>query len=76
VLSNPSVFPIFPSRAIKPGTKFYTNLARLSALEGKTALIQYSALLTSSKIVAIAAKNMARHYGAKTTSFKVVRMDL
>jgi hypothetical protein len=43
---------------IKPGTKFYTNLARLSALKGETELIQYSALLTGSRRVALAARNL------------------
>jgi hypothetical protein len=67
---------LYDFKGIKPGTKFYTNLARLSALKGKTALIQYSALLTSSRRVALAAKNLAAHYGAKTTVFKVVGTDL
>jgi len=67
---------LYDFEGIKPGTKFYTNLARLSALKGKTALIQYSALLTSSRRVALAAKNLAAHYGAKTTVFKVVKTDL
>jgi hypothetical protein len=39
-------------------------------------LIQYSALLTSSRRVALAAKNLAAHYGAKTTMFKVMGTDL
>ena len=69
-----SHFPV--ARAIKPGTKFYTNLARLSALKGKTALIQYSALLTSSRRVALVTKSLAAHYGARTTVFKVVGTDL
>jgi len=67
---------LYDFEGIKPGTKFYTNLARLSALKGKTALIQYSALITSSRRVAMAAKNLAAHYGAKTTVFKVVETDL
>jgi hypothetical protein len=67
---------LYDFEGIKPGTKFYTNLARLSALKGKTALIQYSALLTSSRRVALAAKNLAAHYGAKTTMFKVMGTDL
>ena len=67
---------LYDFEGIKPGTKFYTNLARLSALKGKTELIQYSALLTSSRRVALAAKNLAAHYGAKTTVFKVVETDL
>jgi len=67
---------LYDFEGVKPGTKFYTNLARLSALKGKTALIQYSALLTSSRRVALAAKNLAAHYGAKTTVFKVVETDL
>jgi hypothetical protein len=54
----------------------YTNLAKLSALKGKTALIQYSALLTSSRRVALAARNLAAHYGAKTTVVKVMGTDL
>jgi hypothetical protein len=67
---------LYDFEEIKPGTKFYTNLARLSALKGKTELIQYSALLTSSRRVALAARNLAAHYGAKTTVFKVVETDL
>jgi hypothetical protein len=67
---------LYDFKGIKPGTKFYTNLARLSALKGKTTLIQYSALLTSSRRVALAARNLAAHYGAKTTVFKVVETDL
>ena len=67
---------LYDFEGIKPGTKFYTNLARLSALKGKTELIQYSALLTSSRRVALAARNLAAHYGAKTTVFKVVETDL
>jgi len=67
---------LYDFEGIKPGTKFYTNLARLSALKGKTELIQYSALLTSSRRVALAAKNLAAHYGAKTTVFKVVETEL
>jgi len=67
---------LYDFKGTKPGTKFYTNLTRLSALKGKTALIQYSALLTSSRRVALAAKNLAAHYGAKTTVFKVVGTDL
>jgi len=67
---------LYDFKGIKPGTKFYTNLATLSALKGKTALIQYSALLTSSRRVALAAKNLAAHYGARTTVFKVVGTDL
>jgi hypothetical protein len=67
---------LYDFKGIKPGTKFYTNLARLSALKGKTALIKYSALLTSSRRVALAAKNLAAHYGARTTVFKVVETDL
>jgi len=67
---------LYDFEGIKPGTKFYTNLTRLSALKGKTELIQYSALLTSSRRVALAAKNLAAHYGAKTTVFKVVGTDL
>lgn len=61
-------------KGTKPGTKFYTNLTRLSALKGKTALIQYSALLTSNRRVAIAAK-LATHHGAETTVFKVDGTD-
>ena len=67
---------LYDFEGIKPGTKFYTNLARLSALKGKTALIQYSALLTSSRRVALVTKSLAAHYGARTTVFKVVGTDL
>jgi hypothetical protein len=67
---------LYDFERIKPGTKFYTNLTRLSALKGKTELFQYSALLTSSKRIALAAKNLATHYGAKTTVFQVVKTDL
>ena len=67
---------LYDFEGVKLSTKFYTNLTRLSALKGKTALIQYSALLTSSRRVALAAKNLAAHYGAKTTVFKVVGTDI
>ncbi len=67
---------LYDFKGTKPGTKFYTNLTRLSAHKGKTALIQYSALLTSSRRVALAARKLATHYGAKTTVFKVVGTDL
>jgi hypothetical protein len=67
---------LYDFEGIKPGTKFYTNLARLSALKDRTELIQYSALLTSSRRVALAARSLAAHYRAKTTMFKVVETDI
>jgi hypothetical protein len=42
-------FLLYDFKGIKPGTKFYTNLTRLSTFKGRTALIQYSALLTTSR---------------------------
>jgi hypothetical protein len=67
---------LYDFEGVKPRTKFYTNLARLSALKGRTELIQYSALLTNSRRVAQAARSLAAHYGAKTTIFKVMETDL
>jgi len=66
---------LYDFKGIKPGTKFYTNLARLSTHRGKTALIQYSALLTSNRRVTMAARKLATYYGAETTVFKVVGTD-
>jgi len=66
---------LYDFKGIKPGTKFYTNLARLSALKGETRPIQYSALHTTSMRVILAAKKLATHYGAKTIAFKVKETD-
>ena len=67
---------LYDFEGVKPGTKFYRNLARLCALRGGTEIIQYSALLTGSRRIATAMKNLAAHYGAKTTVFKVLETDL
>lgn len=67
---------LYDFEGIKPGTKFYTNLRRLSVLRDGTSLIQYRALLTSSRRVALAARNLASHYGAKTRVFKVTGTEL
>ena len=40
---------LYDFKGIKPGTKFYTNLTQLATLKGETTLIQYSALLTTSR---------------------------
>jgi len=67
---------LYDFKGIKPGTKFYTNLTQLATLKGETTLIQYSALLTTSRRVAVAAKRLAAHYGTETTVFRVVGIDL
>jgi hypothetical protein len=67
---------LYDFKGTKPGTKFYMNLTRLSTHKGKTALLQYSAFLTSSRRVALAAKKLATHYGAETTLFKVMGTDI
>ena len=66
---------LYDFKGTKPGTKFYTNLTRLSAHKGKMALIQYSALLTSSRRVTMAARKMATHYRARTTVSKAPETD-
>jgi hypothetical protein len=67
---------LYDFKGLKPNTKFWTNLKRLTAFGGESALIQYSVFHTDKKRVAAAAKKLAEHYGATTEVFKGQRTEL
>jgi len=56
---------------VKPHLNFWINLRRLTALEGSSRLIQYSAFLTDRKRIATAAKKLAGYYGATPDTFAI-----
>jgi hypothetical protein len=61
---------------MKPHTNFWTNLSRLTALGGRSRLIQYSAFITDNKRIVKSAKELAEHYGASTEVFRGQRAEL
>jgi hypothetical protein len=61
---------LYDFRDMKPHTNFWTNLSRLTALGGRSRLIQYSAFVTCSRRIVVSAKELAEHYGASTEVFR------
>jgi hypothetical protein len=66
---------LYDFKETKPGTKFWTNLSRLTALGEGSTLIQRSVFLTKKRRIVTAARRLAEHYGARTEVFKGRRED-
>lgn len=66
---------IYDFNNVKPHLNYWTNLRRLTALEGSSRLIQYSAFLTNKKRIATTAKKLAEYYGATTELFQAKRVN-
>ena len=66
---------LYDFKGIKPSTKYWTNLNRLIKMTGGGSLIQYSVFTTREKRAAIAANELAKHYGGETMVYKVERQE-
>jgi hypothetical protein len=66
---------LYDFKGIKPSTKFWTNLKRLSRL-GDSSLIQYSVFKTNQRRIAVTAKRLAEHYNGLTIIFKGNKIEI
>lgn len=66
---------LYDFKSLKPNTRFWDNLDRLSHKSGGTRLFQRSILITRSPRVASAARRLALHYGASAAVFRGELVD-
>ena len=66
---------LYDFKAIKPSSKFWTNLKRIQTIVGEGGLIQYSVFKTQSKRGALTVVKLAQHYGANTEIYKAEKVD-
>jgi len=68
-------FLIYDFNDVKPHLNFWTNIHRLTALEGVSRLIQYSAFQSNRRRIAMAAQKLAEYYGASTELFQAKKVN-
>ena len=67
---------LYDFKGMKPSSKYWHNLKRLTSLVGESSLIQYSVFMTKDKRGAITATKLAKHYGTETRTFKAEELVL
>jgi hypothetical protein len=67
---------LYDFHEVKPNTRFWINIKRLTTHDPCSTLIQYSALKTGSKRVASATRRLVEHYGGAARVFRVENVEI
>lgn len=67
---------LYDFHGVKPNTRFWANLRRLTKHDPNSNMIQYSALKTTSKRVASSTKKLVEHYGGAVRVFRAEDVEI
>jgi len=67
---------LYDFHGVKPNTRFWANLKRLTKHDPDSNMIQYSALKTTSKRVASSTKKLVEHYGGAVRVFRAEDVEI